>query len=189
MSIPRVFDPRIPHPGRRNKVLAAAEVLSVLAALLTLLAILSQGPIHLMLLLTVGPVVVAIGVLFYLGVAVADFLRRRVVSQIHFAPGETIFRQGDPADRIYALMTGEVEVIREEAEGKETVLTKLGPGQYFGHMTFSDAPRMTTVRTVTPVEVVSLPLAQFTQLLALPDFRRVARKTMPQSPDPTVGKS
>jgi len=189
MSIPRVFDPRIPHPGKRTRVLAVAEGLSVLAALLALLAILSLGPIHLMLFLTVGPVLVAIGILFYLGVAAADFLRRRVVSQIHFAPGEIIFRQGDPADRIYAVMAGEVEVIREEADGKETVLTKLGPGQYFGYMHFSDAPRLTTVRTVTAVEVVSLPLEQFTQLLALPDFRRVARKTMPQSPDPTVGKS
>jgi hypothetical protein len=170
-------------------VLAAAEALSALAALLTLLAILSQGPVHLMLLMTVGPALVGIGILFYLGVAVADFLRRRVVSQMHFAPGETIFRQGDPADRIYAVMTGEVEVIREESEGKETVLTRLGPGQYFGHMHFSDTPRMTTVRTVTPVEVVSLPLAHFMQILALPDFRRVAKKAVTQSPDPTVGKS
>jgi CRP-like cAMP-binding protein len=140
-----------------------------------------------MLFLTAGPVLVGIGVLLYLGVIAADFRKRRVVSQMHFAPGETIYRQGDPADHIYAVMTGEVEVLREE-EGKETILTRLGPGQYFGQMSFSDAPRITTARTVTPVDVVSLPLAQLTPLLALPDFRRSIRKAMTQNPALTVAK-
>ena len=50
-------------------------------------------------------------------------------------------------DLVYTIVRGEVEVIREEADGAERLLSKMGPGEYFGEMALiSDAPRTATVR-------------------------------------------
>jgi CRP-like cAMP-binding protein len=107
-------------------------------------------------------------------VTLIHFKRRHGVAQLHFAAGETVFRQGDPGDFIYTIIKGEVAVMREDPEQGETMLSKLGPGEYFGEMALvSDAPRNATVRTLTPVDVVTMERMDFTTLYTyLPALRR-----------------
>ena len=64
--------------------------------------------------------------------------------------------------------------MREDPELGETMVNKLGPGEYFGEMALvSDAPRNATVRTLTPVDVVTMERMDFTTLYTyLPDLRR-----------------
>lgn len=65
--------------------------------------------------------------------------------------GETLFRQGDPGDRVYIVDEGELVVVREHADGSEAPLATVGPGDVFGEMgPFFGLPRTATVRaTVT----------------------------------------
>jgi len=60
--------------------------------------------------------------------------------QRSYAPGETVFRSGDPADGMYAVVEGEVEI---QLDGR--VLERIGPGGVFGEMALIDAlPRSAT---------------------------------------------
>lgn len=91
-----------------------------------------------------------------------------------YEPGEVIFREGDLADRVYFIQKGTVEVVRT-LEGKEIVLARLGPGDFFGEMAFfvSNGRRTAAVRTSTPVELQVLGKENFTRLMqAIPAARK-----------------
>jgi hypothetical protein len=173
---------RLPGPRLRRRVLVTARVLIVLAALITLVAVNWLTAVTLSVFLIVGQAFVVSGALLALGVGITDVLRRRGVSQVHFEPGEVVFRQGDPGDLVYTIVNGEVEVIREDENGEERFLAKMGPGEYFGEMALiSDAPRTATVRALTDVEAVSMGGADFTTLYAyLPGLRQRVEATMKQ---------
>jgi len=84
----------------------------------------------------------------------------------HFEPHEVIFRQGDRGDRLFFVIEGEVEMVRQEAsKGEEEVLGRLGPGACFGEMALvNDNPRMATARTVTRVNVLAVDRDAFNAL-------------------------
>jgi hypothetical protein len=159
-------------PRWRRRLLAVSQVAVLLAAVITFLAVHRPGPVRLGLFLVVAQPAILLGVIIYLVVAISELLGSRGVSRARFSPGETIFRQGDPGDCMYAVIEGEVEVIREESAAEPKVIERLGPGQYFGEMALvSAAPRMATVRAVTDVEVAVMGRVEFTTLYAyLPDF-------------------
>jgi putative ABC transport system ATP-binding protein len=50
------------------------------------------------------------------------------------APGQVVFEQGDEGDLVYVVEDGEVEIVRQLAGGGEEILSKLGPGAYFGEL-------------------------------------------------------
>ena len=65
---------------------------------------------------------------------------------VMLAAGTTLFRQGDPSDRIYVVDSGEVDVVRETSDG-ELLLATLGPGEHLGEMgPLFGLPRSATVR-------------------------------------------
>src|SRR5262245_5560382 len=49
-----------------------------------------------------------------------------------FAPGEQIFRQGDPAEHVFVIIKGKVEAIFSDPVKGDVVLGHLGPQEYFG---------------------------------------------------------
>lgn len=104
-----------------------------------------------------------------------DLRRRHSLFDIEqYEPSEVIFREGDLADRVYFIVKGTVEVVRPH-EGKEIILARLGPGEFFGEMAFfaSDGRRTATVRTSTPVELQVLGKENFTRLMqAMPAARK-----------------
>lgn len=84
------------------------------------------------------------------------------VSREHFEAGEVVFRQGDTGDRVYIIIDGEVEVVREQAHGDETVLARLEAEECFGEMALiTDAPRLATVRAVTNMNALTLRRSAF----------------------------
>lgn len=72
-----------------------------------------------------------------------------------FAAGDVIIRQDAPSDYFYIIVSGEVDVVREESDGAELHVTSLGKSAYFGEIgLLQGAPRTATVRARTAVDVI-----------------------------------
>src|ERR1051325_7429196 len=50
----------------------------------------------------------------------------------------TVMTGGDPTDSLYIVLSGRLKVMMSDAEGKEVILTILGPGEFFGEMGLID---------------------------------------------------
>jgi CRP/FNR family transcriptional regulator, cyclic AMP receptor protein len=96
---------------------------------------------------------------------IADSLVER-----QYASGSSIVHADDPAGgHFFVVAEGEVAVVLETAEGKETVLATLQPGEFFGEMSLLDeSPRAATARAVRPTRLM---------LLRREDFRRHLRES------------
>jgi CRP-like cAMP-binding protein/Fe-S-cluster-containing hydrogenase component 2 len=58
---------------------------------------------------------------------------RRSMKVVRLNPGDTVFRQGDPADNFYLVRVGFIKV-SQKMPGGEHVLSYVGPGGYFGEI-------------------------------------------------------
>jgi len=54
--------------------------------------------------------------------------------QVHFAPGATIFEQGDRGQLVYLVEQGEVDIVRVRADGGEEPVAAVTAGYYFGEL-------------------------------------------------------
>jgi hypothetical protein len=85
------------------------------------------------------------------------------------AAGETVVRQGQPADRFYIIARGELDILREDGgeSGGDRRLATLGPGQFFGEIgLLTDRPRTASVRARGPAELLALDRKHFETLVA-----------------------
>ena len=83
-----------------------------------------------------------------------------------FGPGELVVREGEPADRFYLVIEGRAVVTQHGADGAETVLNEVGPGDYFGEVgLLEDVPRIASVRAKTALEVMALDRSAFRRLI------------------------
>jgi CRP-like cAMP-binding protein len=84
-----------------------------------------------------------------------------------FAPGQVIFRQGDPADRFYIITKGQVDIVRSASRnGPETPVGQLSEGAYFGEIELLGRTfRAVTARAVGAVECLSLNREVFKSLM------------------------
>ena len=60
--------------------------------------------------------------------------REDETTAVELAPGQFLFRQGDPGDLIYTVEDGQIEIVRERVDGSEEVLALISPGDYFGEL-------------------------------------------------------
>jgi CRP-like cAMP-binding protein/cytochrome P450 len=84
-----------------------------------------------------------------------------------FAPGETIVRQGEAADRFFLLVRGRVEVSVAAADG-EIVVAAIEAVDFFGEAgILQRRPRNATVRaTPHPVTVLEIPAERFEEMVS-----------------------
>src|SRR5690349_9718773 len=68
------------------------------------------------------------------------------MGEVRFAPGEVVFREGEPSRAVLFVREGEVEVAKAAGAG-EVVLGTVGPGEFAGEMGVVEGrPRSATVR-------------------------------------------
>ncbi|HKP85187.1 MAG TPA: FAD-dependent oxidoreductase [Blastocatellia bacterium] len=101
------------------------------------------------------------------------------ITNEHFEPGEVVFHQGDLGDRIYIVVSGKADVVREE-NGKEIKLATVSAGEYFGEMALlKQSTRSATVRCTEPMNTMCLPKREFGMLAAyLPQVRETLEQVM-----------
>jgi uncharacterized protein YhbP (UPF0306 family) len=88
------------------------------------------------------------------------------LQSIEVAAGETIVRQGGPADKFLILIEGEAEVIRE-VDGQTESVSSLKPGTLFGEVAIMlDLPRSATAKAKTDVKLLALDREEFRELVA-----------------------
>ena len=76
---------------------------------------------------------------------------------VDFPRGHTIFVEGEPGDRLYIIVSGKVKIVRSAPDGRENLLTILGPSDMFGELAIVDpGPRTSSVTPVTQVRAVSM---------------------------------
>jgi CRP-like cAMP-binding protein len=91
--------------------------------------------------------------------AIADLLETRAL-----APGAELFREGDPGDGLYLVVSGEIDVLKRGPAG-ERALARLGAGAVLGEMALvTSEPRSATCRAVSDCRVLGLPAARFRAL-------------------------
>ncbi len=93
-----------------------------------------------------------------------------IVERLKFKPfdqNEVICRIGDPGDRMYIIISGQVKVVVDNEEGEETIIAHLGSGDYFGEMALlTGEPRSATIVTTEPSEMFMLNKSDFDEILA-----------------------
>jgi CRP/FNR family cyclic AMP-dependent transcriptional regulator len=89
-----------------------------------------------------------------------------MVTRRHAPRGTVIMRAGDPTDSLYIVMSGRLKVMMGEADGKEVILSILGPGEFFGEMgLIDDNPRSATVTAIEGCELLAVSKRAFKKCL------------------------
>ncbi len=71
--------------------------------------------------------------------------------------GQVLFKEGQEGDRLYVVVHGKIKLGTTSADGRENLLSILGPGEMFGELSlFDPEPRTSTATAVTDVRLVSL---------------------------------
>jgi putative ABC transport system ATP-binding protein len=90
----------------------------------------------------------------------------RSPEMVALAPGELLFRQGTMGDLIYVVGDGELEIVRERADGTEELLNVSKVGDYFGEIgPVFGMPRSATVRARTDAKVIGYTVQAFRERL------------------------
>jgi CRP-like cAMP-binding protein/Zn-dependent protease len=78
------------------------------------------------------------------------------------SPGDVIIEQGQEGDAFYAIRTGQMDVLQDDA-----AIGTLGPGRHFGEIALlNDVPRTATVIARTPARLFRLDRDGFEQVIA-----------------------
>lgn len=82
-----------------------------------------------------------------------------------YEKGETIFHEGEPADRIYFVHIGQVKIVKA-AGGRDVIIELLGPGEPVGAVAvFERRPFPASAVALEPSGILSIPEQEFFGLL------------------------
>ncbi|HNS50843.1 MAG TPA: SpoIIE family protein phosphatase [Anaerolineae bacterium] len=89
------------------------------------------------------------------------------VREVTAAPGDLLFAEGDPGDRLFVIVSGKVEVLKSLGSPDERMLAVREAGEFFGEMSLfePDGRRTAAVRAMTPLHLLEMQRADFEQLL------------------------
>ena len=76
-----------------------------------------------------------------------------------------LMNEGDETDNLYIILEGRVRVYVSDADGREAVLSVIGPGEYFGELAFDEGPRSASVITLEPCRMLVVPREDFTSFV------------------------
>ena len=82
---------------------------------------------------------------------------RASLAERHVSKGEVLFAEGDPGDRMYVIIDGKVKLGQTSSDGRESLLSILGPGEMFGELSlFDPGLRTSTATALTDATVLGL---------------------------------
>jgi CRP/FNR family transcriptional regulator, cyclic AMP receptor protein len=70
--------------------------------------------------------------------------------QRRFKARTVLVSEGEMTDALYVILEGRVRAFLSNAQGREVVLSTMGPGEYFGELAFDAGPRSASVITLEP---------------------------------------
>jgi CRP/FNR family transcriptional regulator, cyclic AMP receptor protein len=89
-----------------------------------------------------------------------------LLSEKHYPRDSVIVSATDPGDALYIVAEGEVKVSLWSDNGREIILSTLGPGSFFGEMSLIDGePRSANVACLTDALLLRLGRREFLQAL------------------------
>ena len=90
-----------------------------------------------------------------------------VVTRRSAPRGSVIMTAGDQIDSLYIVISGRLKVMMADADGKEVILSLIGPGEFFGEMgLIDDNPRSASVVAIEPCELLSITKRDFRKCMA-----------------------
>ncbi len=100
---------------------------------------------------------------------------RSAVDSFRLAPGESLFHQGDPGDRMYVLLEGTLDILIGQR-----IVESLGEGGIVGEMAMIDqSPRAASAIAKTPCRLVGVDRNRFHLLVESdPSFSTHVMKVM-----------
>jgi CRP-like cAMP-binding protein len=91
---------------------------------------------------------------------VAPEAREALASALQYSDytrGEAVFTEGEQGDTLFIVLTGKVKVGRRAADGRENMLSVMGPSDMFGELSlFDPGPRTATATVLTEARLASL---------------------------------
>ena len=76
---------------------------------------------------------------------------------VRYPRGTTIFDEGEPGDRLYIITSGKIKLARHAPDGRENLLTVMGPSDMFGELSiFDPGPRTSSAVCVTDVTAATM---------------------------------
>jgi len=105
---------------------------------------------------------------FHRDIVQIDTFRSHGISKAHYEAGDLIYREGDLARNFYTILSGRVEVVRQQ-DGGESQVAILEAGEYFGEMSLRHGSRHSaSVRALTTTDLL---------IMSGPDFKELARSS------------
>jgi CRP/FNR family transcriptional regulator len=82
-----------------------------------------------------------------------------------FAQDAMIFLEGDPADRLWVVASGQVKIVKHTRDGQENLLEVITPGEMFGGAGLLLAEHPATAVAMTPTIALSIERGPYLQLI------------------------
>ena len=82
---------------------------------------------------------------------------RESMSAVKVAKGQILFKEGDAGDRLFVVVEGKLKLGTSSGDGRENLLSILGPGDMFGELSlFDPGPRTATATAVVDSRLLAL---------------------------------
>jgi CRP-like cAMP-binding protein len=82
---------------------------------------------------------------------------RASMDTVKIAKGSILFKEGDDGEHLYVIIDGKLKLGTSSGDGRENLLSILGPGEMFGELSlFDPGPRTSTATAVTDAKLLSL---------------------------------
>ncbi len=83
----------------------------------------------------------------------------------HFATDTFVFLEGDEADRLWVIREGQIKIVKYNAEGQESILEVILPGEMFGGAGILFPQHPATAVAMTDTTTLSISRAEYLQLI------------------------
>src|SRR6266576_3924002 len=82
---------------------------------------------------------------------------RRQMAEVKLSRGEHLFNEGEDGDALYVVLDGKMKLTRAASDGRENLLSVIGPGEMFGELSlFDPRPRTSSASAVTDATLAAL---------------------------------